>query len=316
MGFFGSLTGSDQKKAIRKTTAKADQMLSTGASAAGQQMNKGFADQSAALKRGYTGARSDIGAGFNQARTDLSGQYGSAENALTDARSYVEQILAPFIQSGTGAQALYDQALGLQGQPAAQSFYDTYAANDPFRQFNEDMANKAIERSFNAGGNLGSGRAALAASRANLERGSQDLNKYLDRLASQGAQGGQYASQVANVGANTGQALANIRTGLGDRLGTLEQNRGTAMGELGYRYGSDQGAIAANRGQANAGLTYGLAQQRAGNQIGKGNAIANIQGQSANNLIGLGSAVISGMTPGAYGTSAFGNMFNGMKNWT
>ena len=292
MGFFGSLFGKNQRKEIRRSTAAADALLTGAEGAARSQFNQGFDQQAGMLEQGYNQARGTIGAGYDQARGDLTGQYGSAENALTDARSYVEQALAPFIASGQGAQTLYDRALGLQGADAAQSFYLDYAANDPFRQFNEDMANKSLARSFNASGALGSGRAGLAASRANLERGSQDLNRYLDRLASQGQQGGQYATRVADAGLQTGMATAKLRQGLGNQLSNLETNRGTQLGNLDYGYGVDRGNIAANRAGANSDLTYGLAQQRANLQIGKGNSIANTQTQSVNNLLGLGAAVI------------------------
>lgn len=311
MGFFGSLFGSDQKKTIRRSTAAADRILQSGQRSAQGALDAGFNRQRTALQGGYNRARGALDSGFDAARGDMTGQFGRAEDALTDAQAYVQQVLSPFMQSGQRAQGLYDTALGLDGQEAAQEFYQGYAANDPFREFNEDMTNKAMARSFNASGALGSGRAAMAASRANLERGSTDLNRYLDRLASQGAQGGQYASQIATNAANTGAGLANIRTNLGTGLAGLEENRGVRLGALDYGYGADRGAIGLNQGQARAGLTYGNAQQRAGNRVGAGNAIANVQSQSANNLIGLGSAILTGLTPGAYGTSAFGNMING-----
>jgi hypothetical protein len=346
---------------------RASNALQSGYGQATDAVNRGYTDQQGFLQGGYDTARGDVnssidaqlaalrqgydtsvgavGTGYDTARQDFTGQSGRAESALTDAQSYVQQILTPFMQSGQRAQGLYDTALGLDGQPAAQNFYETYAANDPFRQFNEDMTNKALARSFNAGGSLGSGRAGLAASRANLERGSQDLNKYLDRLAGQGQQGGAYASQLANTATNTGQNLANIRQNLGSQLGTLEQNRGSAMsnlatnygmnqgnaqanrgtlnanlatgygtaagnvagqrgaqlGNMAYGYGGDQANLATARGGANSDLTYGLAQQRANMQIGKGNSIANMQTQSANNLLQFGAAVIGAGAKAASG---------------
>ena len=292
MGFFGSLFGNDQRRAISRATRGANSILETAAGTARDELNTGFDEQQAALQGGYTQGRGALNTGFDTARTDLTDQYGRAEGALTDAQAYVREVLSPFMQSGQRAQALYDTALGLDGQPAAQNFYSTYAANDPFREFNEDMANRSLARSFNAGGALGSGRAALAASRANLERGSQDLNRYLDRLASQGAQGGQYATRIADNAASTGAQLANVRTGLGDRLGSLETDRGVRLGAMDYGYGVDSGNIAGARGNANANLTYGVAQQRANNRLGMGNSIANIQTQGVNNLLQLGGAVI------------------------
>lgn len=313
MGLFGSFFGSDQRKDVRNATNQANQQLTKSATNARTQMNQGFDQQLAALNTGYTGATGALNTGYDRARTDLTGAYGNAESAINTQLDYSKQLLDPYITSGNKAQNRYDTALGLNGQGAATDFYSEYAASDPYRQLNEDMANQALMRLANANGQSGSGRTSLAVSRANLERGSTDLNAYLDRLAGQGQRGAQTATTLAGYANNAGSNIANLRAGLGDRLSTNEVNRGTALGNLSYGYGQDQGNIAANRGSANANLTYGLGQQIAGNRINLGNAVADSRSTGINNLISLGSAVIGGFTPGRYGTSAFGNMKNAIS---
>lgn len=232
MGFFSAFTGSSQKKQIRKGAEEAKQYLT----------------------QGETKARGELTTGYAGGRTDLTTGYQAAIDRLD-----------PYTQQGNKAQSLYGQALGLDGQPAQQEFYSTYAASDPFRQFNEDRTNQAIMRSFNAGGNLGSGRAALAASRANLERGSIDLNAYLDRLAGVSQSGQQVAGQIAGYEANRGQQLGNLSVGQGSDL---------------------------------ANLTYGNAQQLAGNQVAMRNGIANAQTAGVNNWLKLGELAVQAATGG------------------
>ena len=54
----------------------------------------------------------------------------------------------------------------------------------------------------------------------------------------------------------------------------------------------DRSNLFGNQGNALANLSYGNAQQLAGNTINRGNAIANMQTQSVNNLLNLGSTAL------------------------
>lgn len=167
----------------------------------------------------------------------------------TQARGY----LSPYAESGTQANNLYGTYLGLNGADAQRSALVGYAGADPFRQFNADLAAKTMARSFNRMGMLDSGNHTMAAARANLERGSQDYNSYLSRLA-----------------------------------GLAQQGAGAA-GQL--------GGYAMNNGQGLAGLWQGYGQNQAGNEIQRGNALAQASGIFGNNLMkigGLGVALMTG----------------------
>jgi hypothetical protein len=155
-----------------------------------------------------------------QADAALGQGYGTAQGNYKTAQGMYD----PYRQQGQQANALYGNALGLNGVDAQKAFGANFAASDPFRQQNADFANNSLMRQYNARGMGNSGTAALATQRASLERGSQDYNNYLNRLQGQGQQGFQA------TGAQAG----------------LEQG----MGDLAYGYGQQQAGNAINYGNA------------------------------------------------------------------
>jgi len=336
MGFFSNLTGGASRRDAKMATADANQMLDAGKARALTALDAGTGQQLGSLESGYTKARGGMDdalaralaalqGGATTARGDLETGAGRAEGAINDALARTNQVLDPYLKSGQKAQGLYDTALGVNGADAATGFYNEYAANDPFRQFNEELANRSIQRSANASGQFGSGRTATAISRASLERGSTDLNRYLDRLREQGTQGGQVASQVAGYNNQAGNNIANLRNGLGQNLANVSTGLGTAsananmqsgqqIGALDYGYGADRGGIQAGNAGNKANLEFGVAQQQAGNRIGLGSALAGTRSTGLNNLMALVAPAIQAATPGMYGTSAAGNLAGGIKN--
>src|SRR5690606_28490054 len=92
-------------------------------------------------------------------RSDLLTGYGDAIDAVEAGRDDANARLDPFVQSGLGAQGLYDNALGVNGTGAATDFYENYAANDPFRQFRDEQAQRELERKYNAQGSFQGGGA-------------------------------------------------------------------------------------------------------------------------------------------------------------
>src|SRR5262245_63069882 len=183
MGYFDNLTGGKSRKDIRAATAAGNQQLAatrdtslgyldTGYGQAYGDLAKGYDESRDYINTGLTSARGDVNAGYDTARTDLTSGYGRAEQAINDALARSTAILSPWIQSGQGAQSLYDRALGLQGSDAQSEFYDEYASADPFREYISDQETKRLRAQANAQGSLGSGRTDLAIARAGLERGS------------------------------------------------------------------------------------------------------------------------------------------------
>lgn len=258
MGFFDSLFGADDaRNDLRRANAKGDATLTQGAADARGDINTGY-DQA---QNFLASALRQVGSGYGQARGDLQAGETRAMG-----------MLDPYMQSGAQANTLYGNALGLNGLSAQRAFGQNFAASDPFRAQNEDMANEALMRVLNARGMSGSGFAGEAVARQSLARGSEDYNNYLNRLLGVSQAGQNAASQGAGIATNTAGQLA-----------TMGANRGAQTSNI----LAQRAGYASDRGNTLGNLTYGVAQQRAGQQIGLGNAISQTRGAGVNNLLGL-----------------------------
>ena len=257
MGFFSSLTGSAQRKDLR-----------AGAADAVASLNQGLRDARGDLSTGYTGASQQNNFAHNQ----LGQSLGASTKAINSGTNSAISALSPYSQAGGQANALYGNALGLNGLQAQKDFGANYAANDPFRAQNSGFATEDLMRSLNARGLSGSGYAASAVADQSLRRGSQDYQNYLTRLQGQQGQGFQAAGQVAGYQANRGNALAGLNTGYGNAQANV--------------YGQQAGA-STEYGNSLANLNYGNGQQLAGIQTGLANGIAGARTAGVNNIIGL-----------------------------
>ena len=89
-------------------------------------------------------------------------------NTYNDALGYYDQgfnkassYLDPYIQSGQASSRLYDNAIGVNGSAAQESYYDQFQ-NDPGFQSAVDYSNDQIERNYANRGGVNSGRALIA----------------------------------------------------------------------------------------------------------------------------------------------------------
>ena len=266
MSFFGSLTGSDQRR----------------------DMNRAYADSTATVNKGYDAARGNLASGYGaanqaygQARTDVNSGYRNALSSLARGTNQAVGAYQPYSETGQNANTLYSNALGLNGAAAQQTFQQNYQA-DPFRDANADFANNALMQVLNARGLSGSGAAAAAVAQESLRRGSEDYNNYLNRLSGLQSQGAQTAGNIANLYANQGQQAAQYGYNQGSDLANIQGNRAATA----YTYGTGQ-----------AGLDTDQAITNAGNRINLGNAQAASRGILGNNLMSL-----LGTAAQAYGT--------------
>lgn len=253
----------------------------------------GYADATGMLQQGETKARGELTTGYDQAGDFLSqagkgigAAYDQAGNALDTGESKATGYLDPYIQSGGRANALYGDALGLNGTGAQSAFGANYAASDPFRAQNANFATEALMKSLNARGMSGSGYAGEAIARQSLARGSEDYGNYLNRLIGVRDSGQNAANNAASIAGNFAQQRAGLAT---DRLGSQNQ-----------MYGA-QAQNATDRGNALSNLSYGNAQQMAGQRIGLGNALAESKSAGINNLLGLGGMALKATGWGGYG---------------
>lgn len=329
MSLFSSLFGSGTRQ-LNQAAAIADQRLLEGRDAALAALQSGRGDINAAADSALAAYNSAepglmdlIRSGYAGANSAINTGYGNAESAVKGAETRANSALQPFYASGLGAQGLYDQATGVRGAQAQQDFYGNYASNDPFRRFRDEQAQRELERRYNAGGAFvgggagggGSGRFATASARASLERGTADLNSYLDRLERAGTRGQQVAGQMSQNSMSTGSQLGQINATRGDRLSSNAAAEGSALSGLGATFAGNRAAVEANRGAALSGqqgnianLQFGYGQQNAANEINLGNALNAARNQPMQNLLGLGGLAIqayTGFNPNSLrGTSA------------
>lgn len=167
-------------------------------------------------------------------------------------------LINPYAQSGTQANSMYTGLLGLNGADTQRGLLAQYAGADPFRQFNEDMANKSIARSYNRMGMLDSGNFRMAAARANLERGSQDYNSYLARLAGLSQQGMGAAGQLGGYAMNRGQGIANLWNGYANNQNAAEVNRGNSLAQASGIFGNNIMKLASMAVSAATGMPVGM----------------------------------------------------------
>lgn len=250
-------------------------------------MKNAYADSTATVNKGYDAARGNLASGYGtanqaygQARSDVNSGYRNALSSLASGTNNAAGAYQPYSETGQNANALYGNALGLNGQAAQQTFMQNYEA-DPFRDANADFANEALMRTLNARGMSGSGAAAAAIAQESLRRGSEDYNNYLNRLSGLQSQGQQTAGSLANLYANQGQQGAQYGMQAGSDLANIQGNRAAT----GYNYGLGQ-----------AGLDTDQAITNAGNRINLGNAMAGSRGILGNNLMNL-----AGLAVKAYG---------------
>lgn len=274
-----------------------DSFLNPGA----KQAKQGYNAATGMLQKGEAQARGELTGGYDQAGNFLAqaGQgigaaYDQAGNALNSGEARATGYLDPYMQSGGQANAMYGNALGLNGVGAQSSFGANYAASDPFRAQNAGFATEALMKALNARGLSGSGYAGEAVARQNLMQGSQDYNNYLNRLSGVRDSG----QSAANNAANISQNFATQRSGLAtDRLRSQNQIYGA------------QADNATQRGNALSNLSYGNAQQMAGQRIGLGNALAESKSAGINNLFNLGGMALKASGWGGYGAPELWSTF-------
>ncbi|MFZ4748113.1 MAG: hypothetical protein ACOYLK_14695 [Sphingomonas sp.] len=178
MGFWGSFTGSSQRKDLSNAYAQST-----------QQVNQGF---------------------------------DRAEGAVGNARTAAQGYYQPYAEGGTKYNALLQDALGVNGAEGGQRAQTAYqSASNPYLQYQQDQAENALMKGYNARGQTNSGTASLAAARSRMDLGMQDYNNWRGMIGQQQGQGLQVAGQQAGIEQGYGQQMSDLATG---RAGTLAGN--------------------------------------------------------------------------------------------
>lgn len=139
-----------------------------------------------------------------------------ANNATADFNT---NYYTPYTQTGTNANTMYANALGLNGaagNTAATGAFQT----SPGYNFALQQGAQALDRSAAGAGNFGSGNAAVALQNYGQGMANQQYGNWLSNLQGLGAQG--LTAATGQTGRE--QSLANIQTGLGQGQAGVIQN--------------------------------------------------------------------------------------------
>lgn len=217
-----------------------------------------------------------------------------AANAQTDAaeagvaeqqRQFdaVQQLLAPYVQAGTGALTGQQNLLGLNGNTAQRSAIDALQQSPQFTSLLQQGENSILQNASATGG-LRGGNTQAALAQFSPALLAQTINDQYSRLGGMTSIGQNAAAGVGNAGMKTGSGIAQL----------LEQQGAAQAG----------GALA--QGQANAGMWNSLSGA-AGTYAGLGGRSGLGGLQAGFSQTGLGS---SGFGSGlAYGNQDLGTYF-------
>lgn len=147
-----------------------------------------------------------------------------SDSALTSAIGAYQ----PWVTSGTNANTMYDNAIGLNGADGNAAAVSAFRTN-PGYDFAVNEAEQAGLRAASAGGMLASGNTLAALSDRRQGMADQAYNSWLDRLAGKSSEG---------LSAAGGQA-----SGYGAKSNLYQQ---TAGDRLGLESGVVQGIMGAN----------------------------------------------------------------------
>lgn len=314
--------GTDYSNQIKQSYGQAQGQYKQGR----QAVRSNYQQGRQALRQGQTSAvgalqsSRDAALASNQQGINAVQDYGQqGAQAIQQGTSQAVNALSPYAQSGMGAQTMYMDALGVNGADAQNRYVSGYQA-DP----SQGYVQESILKRMNAAGYADSGASRLAAARAHNEA----YNDRLRMLQGAGAQGQQAAGQIGNwqYGAGmaldnnargTGAAVANMygqRAGIDQQYGQSASNvyTGTAQ-NMANSYQGQGNALNANWGTS-AQANQAMGDRLAGNYWDTANAVNQANAAGTNNLLSMfGNAVgtaVTGFSPTASGTSAFGNAYN------
>lgn len=166
------------------------------------------------------------------------------DRAIADARAGfgaatggVKDFYNGQMGSATRGQTAYDNALGLNGVGAQQSFQDAFMTG-PGYQANMDAGTAAIDQSAVANGMAGSGNTLKSLQKFGSDLYSQEFNGFLDRLSGYGNKGfaaGQGLTSLAQTDADFTLEGGRVKDqGNASKMGNIMSLVGFGAGRLGF----------------------------------------------------------------------------------
>lgn len=191
----------------------------------------GGGTDTSALRTGANQAKGFL----NQGKHDALQTQGKYEKKYTPQYQTAAAGYDPFLQQGTAANAMYGNALGLNGQAGYDAATGAFHEN-PGYQFLVDQGEQGVLRNNAAMGGVASGKTLEDLTKFRVGLADQTWQQYLDNLfrgSGQGLQGAAGKSQaLQNLGQAlqaTGNAKSDIQTGAAGALATNASNLGAGL---------------------------------------------------------------------------------------
>jgi len=182
------------------------------------------------------------------AKTASRAQTEAADKSIAEQRRQfdaVQQLMAPYVQSGTTALSRYNALTGLSGEEAQQTLIDQITSGAEYGSLVR-QGEEAILQSASATGGLRGGNTQSALARFRPEILSSLIRDEYSRLGGMVSMGQNAAAGVGNAGMQVGQNISNQYGQIGQAQAGAALARGQATANM---WGNIAGSI---------GLTAGL----------------------------------------------------------
>jgi hypothetical protein len=182
------------------------------------------------------------------AKTASGAQTRAAEQSIAEQRRQfdaVQQLMAPYVQSGTTALSRYNALTGLSGEEAQQTLINQITSGAEYGSLVR-QGEEAILQSASATGGLRGGNTQSALARFRPEILSSLIRDEYSRLGGMVSMGQNAAAGVGNAGMQTGQNISNQYGQIGQAQAGAALARGQATANM---WGNIAGSV---------GLTAGL----------------------------------------------------------
>lgn len=168
------------------------------------------------------------------ARTASRAQQQAADQSIAEQRRQfdaVQQLMAPYVQSGTTALSRYNALSGLAGEEAQQSLINQITSGAEYGSLVR-QGEEAILQSASATGGLRGGNTQSALARFRPEILSSLIRDEYSRLGGMVSVGQNAAAGLGNAGMQTGQNISNQYGQIGQAQAGAALARGQATANM------------------------------------------------------------------------------------
>lgn len=168
------------------------------------------------------------------AKTASRAQTEAADKSIAEQRRQfdaVQQLMAPYVQSGTTALSRYNALTGLAGEEAQQTLIDQITSGAEYGSLVR-QGEEAILQSASATGGLRGGNTQSALARFRPEILSSLIRDEYSRLGGMVSMGQNAAAGVGNAGMQTGQNISNQYGQIGQAQAGAALARGQATANM------------------------------------------------------------------------------------